>query len=332
VRMNCRQLTQFHSCRNGQLGIGLYFLLGGRVLAASFLKSAFTVPKAPVVHGDVETEKPAPILRPAGPRWLSLSSSLFRRSIRLAFPAIIVGFIQWQCAVHGLLDTAMMAEELVLTPSSLWVPAWGSIGNFAGFLQFCLDLFTGRNHQYILTVGSALWITYDQFWGSVLVYIVAATFAPLPARGRYSLYAIICVSLWWINSPNMLYVPFSSFMSSSWTRLDFLSLESPQSYMIGLLLADLHASGFIRKIQDSWKLTVGLEVCAMALALALISGGQKIANPANEFFARFTVYDGQFGWDPNLIWPQYMLFSNWYVCFLRDCGILRNAYVSIFSP
>lgn len=182
----------------------MYFLLGGRVLAASFLKSAFTVPKAPVVHGDDEPEKPVVILKPPGPRWLSLSSSLFRRSIRLAFPAIVVGFIQWRVCVDGLMDTAMMAEELVLAPSSLWVPTWGQIGDFPGFLQFTLDLFTESNHQYMLTVGSALWTTYDQFWGSVLVYIVAATLAPLPARGRYSMFTVICISLWWINSPNML--------------------------------------------------------------------------------------------------------------------------------
>ena len=98
----------------------------------------------------------------------------------------------------------MEAQNTFLTPSSLWVPTWCQIGDFPGFLQFSLDLFTESNHQYMLVVGSALWTTYDQFWGSVLVYIVAATLAPLPHRGRYSLYFVICVSLWWINSPNML--------------------------------------------------------------------------------------------------------------------------------
>lgn len=81
--------------------------------------------------------------------------------------------------------------------------------------------------------------------------------------------------------------------------------------MIGLTLADLHAAGFVRKIQDNWKLTVGLEVAAMALALAMIAGGTKVASPSDEFFANFTVYDGQYSWDPSLIWPQYMLSSNW---------------------
>jgi hypothetical protein len=39
-------------------------------------------------HGDDEPEKPVVVRKPPGPRWLTLSSSLFRRSIRLAFPAI----------------------------------------------------------------------------------------------------------------------------------------------------------------------------------------------------------------------------------------------------
>ena len=180
-------------------------MLGGRVLAASFLKSAFTVPKAPVHHGDDEPEKPAVVLKVAGPRWLSLSSSLFRRSIRLAFPAIIIGFIQWKVVVDGLMDTTMVAYD-ILAPTALWVPTWGRIGNFGGFLRFVLDLFTERNHQYMLTIGGTLWATYDQFWGSVLVYIVAATLAPLPHRGRYTMYFTICLALWWINSPNMLSV------------------------------------------------------------------------------------------------------------------------------
>lgn len=81
--------------------------------------------------------------------------------------------------------------------------------------------------------------------------------------------------------------------------------------MIGLWLADLHAAGYIRKIQDNWKLTVGIEVAAMTLALAFIAGGTKVASPADKFFASFTVYDGKFGWDPSLVWPQYMLTSNW---------------------
>lgn len=81
--------------------------------------------------------------------------------------------------------------------------------------------------------------------------------------------------------------------------------------MLGLWLADFHAAGFIRKIQDNWKLTVGIEVSIMALALAFIAGGTKVSSPANKAFASFTVYEGKFGWDPSTIWPQYMLLSNW---------------------
>jgi hypothetical protein len=83
--------------------------------------------------------------------------------------------------------------------------------------------------------------------------------------------------------------------------------------MIGLFLADLYAAGFVRKIQDSWKLTVGIEVGAMALALAFVAGGTKVATPADNLMSRITVYNGKFGWDATLVWPQYMLMSNWYV-------------------
>ena len=317
--------------RNGQLAIGIYFILGGRVLAASFLKSAFTVPKAPVVHGDDEPEKPVVVRKPPGPRWLTLSSSLFRRSIRLAFPAIIVGFIQWRVCRDGLMTKAMQAEEEFLSPSALWEPTWCAIGgNFADFLQFCLDLFTNPNRQYMLTVGSALWSTYDQFWGSVLVYILAGTLTPLPFRGRYTMYLLISVALWWINSSNMLYVssprrlrrrrrpPRHRAPADSPPPLPLaLSLSlSPScscSYVIGLWIADFYASGFVRKIQDHWKLNVAIEFAAGALALAMIAGGEKVATPANRAVGSISVYDGKYSYNPSYVWPQYMLMSNWCV-------------------
>ncbi|MBW0505521.1 hypothetical protein O181_045236 [Austropuccinia psidii MF-1] len=271
--------------RNGQLAVGMYFLLGGRVLAHSFLRSAFTRPTVPKdSHG---TPIPgATAARWQGPRWLSLSSSLFRRSIRLAFPAIIVGFIQWRIASQGLLGDRPIRAAQILTPSSLWTPTWDRVGNFWGFLQFCLDLFTNRGHQYMLSVGSALWTTYDQFWGSVLVYILAASVAQVGWIGRYIIYFCVCVSLWFINSSNMLYV-------------------------LGLWLADLHAAGFVRKLQDSWKPTMLVECSVMALALAMIAGGTNVATPADNAMGNITVYDGKFGWDQSLTWPQYMFISNW---------------------
>jgi len=81
--------------------------------------------------------------------------------------------------------------------------------------------------------------------------------------------------------------------------------------MWGLFLADFHASGYVRKIQDSWKLTVGIEVAAMALAMSMIAGGTNVMGPANRAMGKITVYDGKFGWNPDAVWPQYMLMSNW---------------------
>lgn len=126
--------------RNGQLAVAMYFLLGGRVLAHSFLRSAYQKPKPPKdSHGD-----PIPggvAAKWTGPKWMSLSSSLFRRSIRLAFPAIVVGFMQWQLSAHHYFDTAIQAQALLDT-DALWTPNWHYIGDFAGFLRFCIDLCT----------------------------------------------------------------------------------------------------------------------------------------------------------------------------------------------
>ncbi|KAH8916814.1 glycosyltransferase family 2 protein [Atractiella rhizophila] len=270
---------------NGQLALCMYFLLGGRVLCHGFYRSAFTKPKPLMDHGEIVPNQPP--LKPPTPRWMSLSSSLFRRSIRLAFPALVVGFIQWLiCRADWIGNTPEQANE-ILRPTNLWNPTWCSIGNFWGLLQFFLDLFTNRNHQYMLYAGSALWTTYDQFWGSVLVYILAATLAPIAVRGRFLIYGIVLVSLWWINSPNFLYI-------------------------IGLAVADLSASGYIRKVQDHWKPTIAIEVAVMALALAFIAGGTDVASPADQVMGDITVYDGKFGWNHSRIWPQYMLISNWY--------------------
>ena len=134
--------------RNGQSALGMYFLLGGRVLAHGFLRSAFAKPKPPKdAHGALIEGAPLP--KQGAPKWLSLSSSLFRRSIRLALPAVIVGFIQWRVASDGLVtDAPQQATIQVLTPTALWTPAWANIGpNFADYLQFILDLFSSPNYQ-----------------------------------------------------------------------------------------------------------------------------------------------------------------------------------------
>lgn len=78
-------------------------------------------------------------------------------------------------------------------------------------------------------------------------------------------------------------------------------------------MSDLHASGYIRKLQDHWKPTVAIEVCVMALALAMIAGGSTVAEPANHAVGKVTIYNGHYGWDSNLVWPQYMFMSNWIV-------------------
>lgn len=97
----------------------------------------------------------------------------------------------------------------------------------------------------------------------------------------------MAISFWFMSSPNFLYLG-------------------------GLWLSDLHACGAVRKIQDHWKPTMAIEIGVMVLALAVIVSGDKVAGPADMAFAGFTIYEGKFGWNPNLVWPQYMFFSQWY--------------------
>jgi hypothetical protein len=154
----------------------------------------------------------------------------------------------------------------------------------------------------MLHVGSALWTTYDQFWGSILTYIVAVMMAQIAPRGRYITYACMCVvsfltkglltctrslfALFWISAPNFLYI-------------------------YGLFLADLHAGGYIRRVQNHWKPTVAIEVCVMAVGAFLIAGGRNNQFGADDFFGRWTVYEGKYSYDPRQVWPQYMNFSYW---------------------
>ena len=51
----------------------------------------------------------------------------------------------------------------------------------------------------------------------------------------------------------------------------------------------------------------------MALALAMIAGGEKVATPANRAVGSISVYEGKYSYNPSYVWPQYMLMSNWCV-------------------
>lgn len=134
--------------------------------------------------------------------------------------------------------------------------------------------------MYMLFVGSALWTTFDQFWGSIITYITATMMATLAPRGRYLVYGIMLIALFWQNSPNFLYI-------------------------YGLFLADMHAAGYIRELQNHWKPTVFLEFAIMALGTFLLAGGIPMQFGADDWFGKWTVYEGKFSYDPRQVWPQY---------------------------
>ena len=98
-------------------------------------------------------------------------------------------------------------------------------------------------------------------------------------------------------------------------------------YVYGLMLADLHAGGYIRRLQNHWKPTVALEFFVMGLGTFLIAGGRNNQFGADDFFGRWTLYEGKYSYDPRQVrfsflcqfvsssseqvWPQYMNFSYW---------------------
>lgn len=137
--------------------------------------------------------------------------------------------------------------------------------------------------MYMLFVGSALWTTYDQFWGSIITYITAGMMAPLAPKGRYTVYTVMLLALFWTSSPNFLYV-------------------------YGLLLADLHAAGYIRELNNHWKPTVILELVIMAVGTFLIAAGPNMQFGADDWAGKWTMYEGKFSYDPRQAWPQYSAF------------------------
>ena len=103
--------------------------------------------------------------------------------------------------------------------------------------------------------------------------------APLAVRGRYLVYFCMGLALFYMSSSNLL-------------------------YLLGLWISDFHAAGYVRRIQDHWKPTVAIEVLVMAGGLALVAGAGTVATSTDRWFAKWTMYEGRFGYNRDLIWPQ----------------------------
>ncbi|KAJ3005170.1 hypothetical protein HKX48_000838 [Thoreauomyces humboldtii] len=260
--------------RNGQLAVALFFILSGRVLTFGFLRGRNT--------GVV--------------RWRSLASAIFRRTIRLALPIFALALMQQQVCAHGDTDRAPEAAKYMQN-TQLNIPLWCQIDSVGSFLSFFIQVLTNPSHKSILAHGSSLWSMYDQFWGSVYVYIIS-TFVVMMSSRRYALYAVLCIAFLFASSPNML-------------------------FLLGLILSDLSASNITKRLLNKpFYIVMGVQLVFLVIAMIMIIWADA-ANALDGFFVRYTIdpTTGVFGYWYSAtgsellalgqLWPQTMRFSYW---------------------
>jgi hypothetical protein len=219
----------------------LFFVLSGRVITASFIRSLSKKPK-----------------------FAALASAIYRRPFRLGIPCAAAALIQWLVATTGATQVATEAGVILNSPE-MKPPGWSLIQNFGEYVIFVVNLFYYDNPDYFLLRGSTLWtIPFEYFGvfgqserqpfrrcslplrlhfnpGSNFIYILTFTLFLLPKR-RWKLYPVIIGMNWWTYNDNFMFA-------------------------IGLLLADLDYQGLWAKIRK-WKgyYRVSFEVAIMAVA------------------------------------------------------------------
>ncbi|KAI8912090.1 hypothetical protein DFJ77DRAFT_88547 [Powellomyces hirtus] len=211
----------------------LLFMISGRILTAT------AMPPAPTPAG----------FRPNYPK---LVSSMFRRAFRFAFPVIVVAFMQWQLCAKGHTNYATTASERVFNgPGPMaQVPAgWCGIQDFRGYLVYIINLFTFTPSEPSSTplksqqLGSMLWPTTWQMWGSYTVYLTAFLTAQL-ASNRYVIFATL-MAFSWVT------------YSSSWV------------FLLGYLIHDLTVHGHLARPRNKVA-ALAMQIGSLALAVVLV--------------------------------------------------------------
>ncbi|KAI9137421.1 glycosyl transferase family group 2-domain-containing protein [Paraphysoderma sedebokerense] len=232
--------------RHGQLALPLFFILSGRVILLNFYRNRH--------HNHIS-------------KWISISSANFRRLFRLGAPVIVVGFLQWQVCINGVIQTATEAEKY-LKSGVLGTPYWCELNNFSGYLGFVVDIFSLHDPATLLARGSTLWCIYVVFWGSVYTYAVAmiANFIP---RRRFLFYTILLVCLYYVQSANAFFI-------------------------FGLLICDLDAMGVLKASKKFkwWK--VLLSEIILIVAIFFILSFYEVAHALNDFTAGKSIANGAF--------------------------------------
>ncbi|PWN32422.1 uncharacterized protein FA14DRAFT_161866 [Meira miltonrushii] len=161
---------------------------------------------------------------------------MLRRTIRLAFLTSIALLLQkLECGLGAFYPT-MDAEVILQSQGTLWYPSWcsltqdsqgrviGTSTSVSDFLSSLVRIFTSFDNQQQLNDNSMLWTMPLQLWGMLYVMMCMPIVINLNAPRRFIFYAIMIVLL-------------------GFTYSQYLT------FFIGMVVADLRASGLIKKLQ-----------------------------------------------------------------------------------
>lgn len=161
---------------------------------------------------------------------------MFRRTIRLAFMTSVALLLQKLECAFGAFYPTMDAEAILQTNGTLWYPSWCQLqrdgkgriiatsSSVLDFLTSLVRLFTNFDNQQQLNDNSMLWSMPLQLWGMLYVMMCIPIVINLNAPKRFVFYTILIVLL-------------------GFTYSQYLT------FFIGMVVADLRASGLIKKLQ-----------------------------------------------------------------------------------
>ncbi|KAI9136383.1 glycosyl transferase family group 2-domain-containing protein [Paraphysoderma sedebokerense] len=271
--------------RNGQFALALLFLLSGRVTPLNFLRKFATSPSllTTVPKSKQPLKKFTPLSAPAN-TYFDYIQSMWRRLLQLALPVFVVIIIQYKVCDDGLTDAADQAEQF-LRSTTLRKPNWCLVGT-EGIGAFLVDVFSNRNHKYVLDLGSNLWTIYIQMWGTMFAYILAMIAVYIPRR-RPLFYTVVVFWTWYTYNFNMLFA-------------------------VGVILADLDITGHYKRFSSSkytkWYKCLAVEISLVILSVSILTS-YVLANALDDFAMWVTVREGVIGFAREF--PVAMYPSRW---------------------
>lgn len=228
-------LHLYHVLYNGYIAVSLFFLLTGRVLTLSILKKGCTV----------EAIK-------------SLGSAIFRRPLRLGIP-VLAGTVIGQFLLHlNIFNITEYHTKILGIKHAFLKPPlpFKSIPHFFAFVfSFLGGLPINADHY---ATPAVIWTIPVELSGSFYLFLITLILICIPSHSHKSLFlGIVFLSLWWMNSWNVLFVA-------------------------GLWIAQLSISGLFTKVMQH-RFTWILRIIIAILALALLTRELPLFDFINSF-------------------------------------------------